>query len=762
MRNVIVILAIFTVVNLYAGSRLDPIYHTNEEIITELDSLQNLYPDLVMVQLIGWSTGASYCEPMPIYACKISDNVQTDEDEPSVMYAGQCHAEEVLGVEITMYMINDILEHRFQAPYSIWIQNIEMWFVPTYNPEGLEIVWSGLDDSFRKNQRDNNMNGIFDFEPGPGGDIDGVDPNRNYSFNWIHGDSLYAEGNEEWNDYYRGPAPFSEGGTQAIRDLAAQQHFIYSINWHSSRTGNFSEKVFYSFKWDGPKYSPDFTFNEYIGQMVAGLIEKENGSGFYQPEPSLGRKGSAHDWFYKAHGTTQLLIECGTYNLQPDPPIVIDTCERCSVGAYWLLNRAIGYQTDKAMLTGHVSSAVTGDPLVAEVIVEQHKATFFDPRLTDQLYGRLWRQLMPGTYDVRIRKEGYEEQLIENVTVNNSNWTTLDVELQPLGLAIISGTVTGNNTPLEAEIIVYGLENDTIYTDESGSFGFDQYEGELKMRIRSDGYVPEYCNNILIPGTYEMDIELEPSVEIFQEDWESGFGNWIVQGGWGINTADNGNIYVEDSPNEFYQHDTEYILTTGSMLNLNGVDPDVVLMFNHKYYVEHDNDNCFVEISTNGNDWQELASWTGLIESWQLEVLELEEYIDNQVYLRFRLQSDDTLNDPGWKIDDIIIISSTGSSADDDIVPIYISHLYDNYPNPFNPETKICFSLADAGKTRILIYNLKGQIVKSLVDEILPAGYHEFIWSGEDNSGNPVGSGIYFYRLVNNKFDKSKKMILIK
>ena len=231
MKKCFTIALIFIVAVLAAQVSLDPRYHTYEEILDEIDSLQTNYPDIVMVQQIGTTLGAvPYQDPIPIYAVKISNNVTVDEDKPAIMYAGQCHAEEVLGIEITMYMMQEIIANRMIEPYITWLNYLEMWFVPTYNPEGLQVVMDDWDVTFRKNKRDNNLNGIFDYSLGSGDDIDGVDINRNYAFNWIHGDTLYVIGPEEWNDYYRGPAPFSEGGNQAIRSLADEQHFIYSIN----------------------------------------------------------------------------------------------------------------------------------------------------------------------------------------------------------------------------------------------------------------------------------------------------------------------------------------------------------------------------------------------------------------------------------------------------------------------------------------------------------------------------------------------------
>lgn len=85
-----------------------------------------------------------------------------------------------------------------------------------------------------------------------------------------------------------------------------------------------------------------------------------------------------------------------------------------------------------------------------------------------------------------------------------------------------------------------------------------------------------------------------------------------------------------------------------------------------------------------------------------------------------------------------------------------------NYPNPFNPVTKIQFDLTQAGKTEVKIFNIKGQKVKTLLDQELEAGIHNIVWSGKDDNGKRVTSGIYFYKVTVNKQEKIKKMIMIK
>ena len=96
------------------------------------------------------------------------------------------------------------------------------------------------------------------------------------------------------------------------------------------------------------------------------------------------------------------------------------------------------------------------------------------------------------------------------------------------------------------------------------------------------------------------------------------------------------------------------------------------------------------------------------------------------------------------------------------IIPLVNNFNLSNYPNPFNPTTTISFSIPEESKVNLTIYNIKGQKVKTLVKELLPAGEHSIIWNGKDSNGNRVGSGIYFYKLKAGDYTSTKKMILLK
>jgi len=88
--------------------------------------------------------------------------------------------------------------------------------------------------------------------------------------------------------------------------------------------------------------------------------------------------------------------------------------------------------------------------------------------------------------------------------------------------------------------------------------------------------------------------------------------------------------------------------------------------------------------------------------------------------------------------------------------------LSQNYPNPFNPSTTIRFALPEEGRMKLVIYNVLGQKVKELVNEYRQAGYHEVIWSGKNETGAQVASGVYIYQIETVKGIQARKMLLIK
>jgi len=104
-------------------------------------------------------------------------------------------------------------------------------------------------------------------------------------------------------------------------------------------------------------------------------------------------------------------------------------------------------------------------------------------------------------------------------------------------------------------------------------------------------------------------------------------------------------------------------------------------------------------------------------------------------------------------------VNSIGSNCDNLFTTFSLNQ---NYPNPFNPSTTINFTISEAGSVQLKIYNIEGQLVKSLLNERKTAGEYSVKWNGTNNSGNKISSGVYFYKLTSNNISETKRMILLK
>ena len=88
--------------------------------------------------------------------------------------------------------------------------------------------------------------------------------------------------------------------------------------------------------------------------------------------------------------------------------------------------------------------------------------------------------------------------------------------------------------------------------------------------------------------------------------------------------------------------------------------------------------------------------------------------------------------------------------------------LLQNYPNPFNPTTTITYSLAKASHVRLSIHDVRGTLVRTLVDGFRSRTTHSVTWDGTDVHGAPVATGVYWYRIEAGSFQQTRKMVLVK
>ena len=138
-----------------------------------------------------------------------------------------------------------------------------------------------------------------------------------------------------------------------------------------------------------------------------------------------------------------------------------------------------------------------------------------------------------------------------------------------------------------------------------------------------------------------------------------------------------------------------------------------------------------------------------------------------EYYVKAVYSNPDGISDPS----NIVTATPTDVSVIDDDLPPLKTELIGNFPNPFNPETTIVFSIGTPPSVRedkggvniqIDIYNIKGQKIKSLINTIYNAGTHKTIWNGTDQTGNPVSSGIYFVTMKTDEYSAIRRMTLVK
>ncbi len=396
----------------------DPVYHTYEEMVKELENLESSYPHIARLDSIGISSQ----NKKVIWAFKISDKVQLEEDEPAVLYNGVHHACEVMGLEICISLINDLLKGYGTDPkITFWIDNTEIWFIPLLNPDGYSAVTSEINLYWRKNIRDlNNDSKLYQFECNDWWTCytEGVDLNRNYDFNWEYGGSYHP-----WHYNYRGEYPFSESETQAIRELALAQRFSLSISYHS-----YGEIVFYPWEW-GKGFSPDEPTLRDIASNLALRIKKQNTNEPYDCGHNGALVGMSTNWLYGKLGTFDFIVEVLPYPLFIPPGDQVEPIyQENKPGALYLLERVHG-----SSITGRITDSATTSPLEAVVRILEIANHFTPPmneRTSDSLYGRYRWLVVPGIYTLEASKNGYYTEIFSNVKVSPHRPTIRDITLE--------------------------------------------------------------------------------------------------------------------------------------------------------------------------------------------------------------------------------------------------------------------------------------------------------------------------------------------
>ena len=302
-------------------------YHTYSSLKTDLQNLVDQYPNITKVYDIGdsWEKTVGIAD-RDILAIKISDNVTIEEDdEPDILFMGGIHAREWISVEVPFYLAKYLLDlYGTDQKIKQLVDSREIWIVPLVNPDGLEYSRT-YDRNWRKNCRDN------------GDGTSGVDPNRNFGYNW----GLTGSSGDPLSITYRGVAPFSEPETQAIRDFVATHEFYASISYHS-----YSQLVLYP--WG---YTKDATpHKEQLSKMaedMANIIKEVHGMNYTSRQASdlYRASGDSDDWLYGTYNIAAFTVElrpknlwdCGGKPFELPEDQIIPTCEENIPAALYLI-----------------------------------------------------------------------------------------------------------------------------------------------------------------------------------------------------------------------------------------------------------------------------------------------------------------------------------------------------------------------------------------------------------------------------------------
>ena len=414
----------------------------------------------------------------------------------------------------------------------------------------------------------------------------------------------------------------------------------------------------------------------------------------------------------------------------------------------------------------------------------------------------------PGTYDVTATLAGYEDAIVYDVVVEEDLITSgIDLTLIVIPQDPIENLAVDSDTGL----LTWDppVSGDDSFSDdfEAGVFteGWELVQGSSNFWEISDAYAFEGVFGAAVIWGYTIDTWLiTPEIAVGADHvvsfaWEGSYY-------WSVDPNDNCDLFIQVSTDGGSSWDP--IWTFGDIgvwenwiwyetsLDLSAYAGETVMIgFN---VVGDDNgdtaiDNIYVgpavdrtigtypvsEPAIAAIDAKEVQR-SAIIETRERDLLGynvylggiLQGYTTDLEYLLTGLVNGveytagiEAVYDEG--VSNIIEITFiyTGASDAGDVI-VTATKLNGNYPNPFNPVTTIAYSTKDVGNVTLEVYNLRGQLVKTLVNEVKETGEHTAIWDGTDDANKSVSSGVYFYKMVSEgnigRYTSTKKMILMK
>lgn len=579
-------------------------YYTYNEITDNLDQLTLLYPDIISQKI---SIGTSL-EGRDIWAIKISDNHEIEENEPQALYTGLHHAREPMSYMNLFYYMHWLGEnYNTDILAEHIVNNRELWFIPAINPDGLvynESIAPNGGGMQRKNTRDTCSETPI-----------GVDLNRNYSYMWGYdNDGSSPDGCSET---YRGNSPFSEPETQAVRDFVDQYDFKINFNYHS-----YSNLLIYPFGYEYDNQAPAEDIDIYI-EYGEDMVQYNNYTLGTGPDLLYPVNGEACDWMYGEKNIFSYTPEIGSSN-----------------DGFWPSTERILPLAEENLHPNQILSVNAGSRYNVDILVEE---TNFDLNGNYPLYISVFNSGLSnsnGEVTVNIQSSENLDFELEQIIINNIDSREL-VDLGPITYFQLSPNYVSGS-----------IEQITVEVYDNDQFA---YSAQVQLIIGS--------TVTLVDSDFEMDnsswIVGGPSDSATAGIWERVIpsptydeNNEIVQPGSDHSLEGSFCFVTQNSntPDNPGQSDVDGGQTTlfSPLYDLSNYDNALVSYW--KWYTNDQGNNpgtdsWIVDISSDGgNSWNTLENTNSSNNYWLLTQFILPDFIELSNQVQFRFIAQDTFN----------------------------------------------------------------------------------------------------------------------
>ena len=633
-------------------------YYTYAEAVAELDSLHAHYPNIISEK---FSIGQSI-EGRELWAIRISDNPEVDEDEPAVFLNAAIHAREPGGVSTVFGFIHYLVRNYGTDPLVTWlINNRELYIEPVVNPDGY--TYNEVSDGYwRKNKRDNNNNGRFD------PDYDGVDLNRNFGYMWGYDD--YGSSPTPSSQTYRGTGPFSEPETDYMRIFADSIRPRIVINYHT-----YSNLVIYPWGYVNQPTPDQSTF-----VAMAQRMTRVNGYEYGRPAELLYPvNGEANDWFYgdtvQKPRALSFVVEVGEAFWQPDTNIILGQIrENIPLNMFVLEAAGLFFEVK------------------VDSVRNQNGQATINPMDTVSVYLSL-TDLSP-----------YEA----------GNNVAISAEIDTMAGTVLTPSVSVGSVPAFPSPGVSSPSPIRIALSNQVRNGTAL---EVSFTITADNGFEQPYQTIIHVGTPE---------EYMNEDFEQGLTDWNLSGSWGLTSSHyhSPSHSLTDSPNGNYRNHVNSYAEYAHPIVLDNLRLAGIAYYT-RYEIENGWDFAYLEVSTDHVNWQTLKTYTGDQNSWIADTADLSDFIGDTVYIRFHFTSDGSVTYDGFYVDDITLFGyHTVAVSEKPVVKNLNFSLRGNVLTNVS-RGKLELSLPGPMNVSMSIFDVSGRLVKSRDFGKLTVGKHE-------------------------------------